>query len=67
LLDALQSLTRKLCFFLGSVCSNLIFIKDEFTQEQLKDETEDQKMTRMLLESKVLSGGVESRFISLFS
>jgi hypothetical protein len=37
------------------------------TKEQLKDETEDQKMTRMLLESKVLSGGIENRFISTFS
>jgi len=45
----------------------LVYIKDELTKDQLKDEKEDQKMTRNLLESKVLSGGIENRFIATFS
>lgn len=61
-------LSRSLSWFLGTISFNLVNItKDESADPQSKDETEEQKMARMLLESKVLSGGLENRFISSFS
>jgi hypothetical protein len=67
LTENVQEWTRKVCWFLGLVSFNLVNIKvEELTAEQLKDETNDQKMTRVLMDSKVLSGGIENRFISTF-
>jgi len=37
------------------------------TTEELKKETSQAKMERMLMESKLLSGGIENRYINLFS
>lgn len=55
----------------GSIAYNLILIKnkavDEPAKEEAKEETADQKMIRMLMESKVLSGGIEGRFLSTFA
>jgi hypothetical protein len=35
--------------------------------EDLKKETNEQKMERMLMDSKLLSGGIENHFINQFS
>ena len=64
LTEELKNFTRKLCWFLGSLSFNLISVKDE---EPVKDETKEQKIVRILLDSKVLSGGIENRYVSSFS
>jgi hypothetical protein len=59
---------RRISWFIGSISFNLIHIKsEELTLEQIKEETSDQKMTRLLMESKILSGGIENRFLSTFA
>jgi hypothetical protein len=63
----MKELTRRVCWFLGTISFNLVQIKSEqLTLEQMKEEQPSQKMARMLMESKVLSGGIENRFLNKF-
>lgn len=65
--ESATSMLRKISWFLGNISFNYINIKkDEAAEQQQKDENDEQKMVRVLLESKVLSGGVENRYISSF-
>jgi hypothetical protein len=53
---------------IGYVSFGLIQVKSsEPTLEESKKETPTQKMERMLMDSKLLSGGLESRFMHTFS
>lgn len=59
---------RRLSWLVGSISFSLIHVKsEELTHDELKKETADQKMTRLLMESKILSGGIEVRFLSTFA
>ncbi len=59
--NALKCLVRKTAWLVGSLSFNLIRVKK---MQQTTDPKE--KMIRMLMESKVLSGGIESRFLPTF-
>ena len=55
-------------WLVGYISFGLIQVKTvEPTVEESKKETTVQKMERMLMDSKLLSGGLENRFVSTFS
>mgnify|MGYP006950269135 CR=1 FL=1 len=62
------TMIRRISWFIGQISFNLIHVKsEELTLEQIKEETSDKKMARLLMESKILSGGIETRFLSTFA
>lgn len=68
LVNIVQVMIRRLSWLVGSISFSLIHVKsEELTHDELKKETADQKMTRLLMESKILSGGIEVRFLSTFA
>ena len=68
LLKNLDRISSQTCWAIGYVSFNYIQVKQTvLTAEDLKKETTQQKMERMLIESKLLSGGLENQYINLFS
>jgi len=66
-LKSIQDLTRRLSWFVGHLSFNLIQVKStQLSSEKEKSETQIQKMERMLMDSKLLSGGIESHFLHNF-
>ena len=65
----LDSFTRSISWFMGMTAYKLIKVKDEKDQEN-KDKEKDkdsEKMQDLIIQSNLLSGGIENRFITLFS
>jgi hypothetical protein len=66
-----KNLITLLVGFISKIAGGLIKKKKqnvenaESTEE--KKETEEEKINRNLLESKLLSGGIENRFLKIFS
>ncbi len=63
-------LVRRICWFIGRISFSLIRVDastDEESKEKDKSKSADEKMAKMLMESKLLSGGIESRFLSTFA
>jgi len=61
-------LARKLCWLIGSLAHNLVVVKPEEVQaDQQKREDEKERMARLLMSSRLLSGGIENRHMNLFS
>ena len=68
LMTHLSKLIRRMSWLVGYISFGLIQVKTvEPTVEESKKETSVQKMERMLMDSKLLSGGLENRFVSTFS
>ncbi len=68
LLKNLDRISSQTFWAIGYVYFNYIQVKQTvLTAEDLKKETTQQKMERMLIESKLLSGGLENQYINLFS
>ncbi len=65
-----NALVRRICWFIGRISFSLIRVDastDEESKEKDKSKSADEKMAKMLMESKLLSGGIESRFLSTFA
>jgi hypothetical protein len=69
--QSISSFSRNLCWFIGKAAYNLIKVKEtEKDQEKEKDkkkESDDEKMENLIIQSNLLSGGIENRFVTLFS
>jgi len=71
----LDSFSRSLSWFLGMTAFKLIKVKDEKDQEKKdkekekdgSDKSSNDKMQDLIIQSNLLSGGIENRFITLFS
>lgn len=64
----LSQMQRKVTWGVGLVAYSYSYIKpNTLTLEQQKEEKPEQKMERLILDSKLLSGGIEKRFLSSFS
>jgi hypothetical protein len=63
--------SRSLSWFVGMTAYKLIKVKDEkeSDKDSKKDakETSSDKMHDLIIQSNLLSGGIENRFLSLFS
>lgn len=59
-------LSRKLCWLIGSLAHNLVKVKPEEI-DQTKKEDEKERMARLLMSSRLLSGGIENRHMNLFT
>ena len=66
----LDSFSRNLCWFIGMTAYKLIKVKDEkeVDKKDSKDVVlENDKMHDLIIQSNLLSGGIENRFLNLFS
>jgi hypothetical protein len=66
----INELLRRVCWFIGRIAFSLIKVdtsSDEESKEKDKSKFADEKMIKMLMESKLLSGGIESRFLTTFA
>jgi len=64
----LDKIQRRVCWGIGLVSFNYTFVKSTtLSPEEQKAETHPQRMERLLMDSKLLSGGIENRFIRTFS
>lgn len=64
----LSIMQRKISWGIGLVSYSYTSIKStELSVEQQKEETPAMRMERMILESKLLSGGIETRMLNTFS
>lgn len=66
----INELVRRVCWFIGRIAFSLIKVdtsSDEESKEKDKSKFADEKMIKMLMESKLLSGGIESRFLTTFA
>lgn len=65
---SLDSFSRNLCWFIGKVAYKLVRVKEvEKDQEKKEKETANEKMQDLIIQSNLLSGGIENRFVTLFS
>jgi len=63
-----QLFSRKICWLTGSLAHNLVIVKpEEINQDIAKREAEKERMARLLMSSKLLSGGIENRHMNLFT
>lgn len=64
-----DSFSRNLCWFIGMTSYKLIKVKEvEKDQEKKeKEATQNEKMQDLIIQSNLLSGGIENRFLTLFS
>lgn len=63
-----DSFSRNLCWFIGMSAYKLIKVKEvEKDQEKKDKESPSEKMQDLIIQSNLLSGGIENRFITLFS
>jgi len=66
--ETIENFTRKICWLTGSLAHNLIIVKpEELNADLAKKELEKEKMARLLMSSRLLSGGIENRHMNLFS
>ena len=65
----LDQFSRSLCWFVGNTAYKLIRIsKDEKENPEKKEGKESEnKMQDLIIQSNLLSGGIENRFLNLFS
>ena len=69
----LDSFSRNLSWFLGLTAFKLIKVKDDKEAAEKKEGEKDSaasshdKMQDLIIQSNLLSGGIENRFITLFS
>ena len=55
-------------WFIGMIAYKLIKVKEvEKDQEKKDKESPNEKMQELIIQSNLLSGGIENRFIVLFS
>ena len=67
-MSELAVLLRRVCWGIGLVAFNYIQCKPTtLSPEEQKAETPQQKMERLMMDSKLLSGGIENRFLYTFS
>ncbi|CDW73494.1 UNKNOWN [Stylonychia lemnae] len=63
-----DSFSRNLCWFIGMTAYKLIKVKEvEKDQEKKEKESQNEKMQDLIVQSNLLSGGIENRFLTLFS
>jgi hypothetical protein len=62
----LDGFSRNLSWFLGMTAYKLIRIKDEKDVAKAAEKDQD-KMQDLIIQSNLLSGGIENRYITLFS
>ena len=68
LVDEILLLTRRLAWMIGFIANHLIGIRTKkVVPKDDEKETESQKMNRLFFQSKVLSGGIENKFLAHFS
>lgn len=66
--DKIAILSREICWLTGSLAHGLIEVKSEVIDpDKAKKEKEQEKMERLLMDSKLLSGGIENRHMNIFS
>ena len=68
----LDQFSRSLSWFVGMTAYKLIKVKDEKESDKDKEkkdskESSSDKMHDLIIQSNLLSGGIENRFLSLFS
>jgi hypothetical protein len=68
----LDKFSRNLSWFVGMISYKLIKIKEPEKSEEKKDkekekESSSEKMQDLIISSNLLSGGIENRFLLLFS
>jgi hypothetical protein len=67
----LDSFSRNLCWFLGMISYKLVKVKDEKEEKKDKDQKAEAennaKMQDLIIQSNLLSGGIENRFVASFS
>lgn len=59
--------SRKICWLIGSIAHKLVEVKPDEINPDNKREVEKDRMVRMLMTSRLLSGGIENRHMNLFS
>ena len=62
----LDSFSRNLCWFIGMTSYKLIRVKEEKEGDK-KEAAPNDKMQDLIIQSSLLSGGIENRFITQFS
>lgn len=66
-----DNFSRNLCWFIGMTAYKLIKVKEAEKGDQEKKEgkepTQSEKMQDLIVQSNLLSGGIENRFLTLFS
>ena len=63
-----DSFSRNLTWFIGMVAYKLIKVKEVEKDQDKKDkESPSEKMQELIISSNLLSGGIENRFVVLFS
>lgn len=64
----LDSFSRNLGWFIGMTAYKMIKVKEvEKDQEKKEKESANEKMQDLIIQSNLLSGGIENRFVTLFS
>lgn len=64
----LDSFSRNINWFLGMIAYKLVKVKEaEKDSEKKEKESPNEKMQELIIQSNLLSGGIENRFITLFS
>ena len=66
----MDSFSRTLSWFIGMMAYKLVKVKDttsEKDQDKKDKESPSEKMQDLIISSNLLSGGIENRFITLFS
>lgn len=64
----LSSFTRTLSWFIGMTAYKLVKVKEtEKDKDKKEKESQNEKMQDLIIQSNLLSGGIENRFLSLFS
>jgi len=65
--EMLSGLNRSLIWFVGQTAYRLIKFKDESAEKKDKEGNPTEKMQDLIVQSNLLSGGIEQRFIGSFS
>ena len=66
-----DSMSRNLCWFIGMTAYKLIKVKENEKpgdqEKKEKEQSPNEKMQDLIIQSNLLSGGIESRFLNLLS
>lgn len=67
--DSLRSLAQQISWLAGSLAHELVKVKpaEGINPDQNKKEAEKERMARLLMSSRLLSGGVENRHLNTFT
>jgi hypothetical protein len=62
-----DSFSRTLSWFIGMTAYKLVKVKEVEKEADKKEKDNEQKTQDLIIQSNLLSGGIENRFVTLFS